>query len=192
MRRLGVHTHRDVSMIADVALIASIFNIRLEDAKIEVGILFELTNFPRAGRVNSTLAECEESLRIRIFLRFVALRQVRSPISEILPCLDIGFVRKLGGALDQGLAAFLTFPVIGTNVLEAHGRGFPLVCGTHYKRSLALILEGLQYIHELLTSGGFLQAVLIKDIFVVEEAVDHGSHRHTEYILIIICNPGTL
>src|SRR5215216_7125617 len=46
MRRLGVHTHRNVSMITDIARIASIFNIWLEDAKIETGIFFKLTDFP--------------------------------------------------------------------------------------------------------------------------------------------------
>ncbi len=61
MRCLGIHAHGNVGVIADIALIASIFNIGLEDAEVETGILFKLTNLPRAGRVNSTLAECEES-----------------------------------------------------------------------------------------------------------------------------------
>ncbi len=42
----SIHADGDISVIADVAGIASILNIGREDAKVKGGILFELADFP--------------------------------------------------------------------------------------------------------------------------------------------------
>src|SRR6185436_19133868 len=83
-------------------------------------------------------------------------------------------------------------PVIRPNVLESHRSGFPLVCGAHHQWSFTVIFEGLQYVHELFASCWFLQAVLVQDVLVVEEPMDHRGHGYTENITIVICNPGAL
>jgi hypothetical protein len=51
-------------------------------------------------------------------------------------------------------------------------------------------LNGIQRGIKLIHSGRFAQAQFVKDILVVDEAVNHGSHRHTELVGTIIGNPG--
>src|SRR3990170_2628503 len=106
-----VHTDGDISVIADIAGIASLLNVGWEDAELELGVFFKLGDFPGAGGVDYPLAEREQALRIRIFHSFKTFGQEGFPIRKILPGLDISCIRKLGSAFDQSQAAFLTLPV---------------------------------------------------------------------------------
>ena len=56
----------------------------------------------------------------------------------------------------------------------------------------AIVFEGFQSGKELFTSGGFINAILVKHILVVEEAMDNGSHRDAEDILAVVGDPGGL
>ncbi len=56
--------------------------------------------------------------------------------------LDIFRIGELARAVDQFLAAFLALPVVGSDVLEAHGGGLPLVVGAENQRNiLAVFLD---------------------------------------------------
>jgi len=182
-------------VVADVALVALFGKRRQEDAHLEgvFNLTFKDGDFPRAGGVDGSLTGGEEGLSVRILDRFEAIGHEGCPGGELFPGLDVGSVGVLASASDEGFATFLAFPVVGTDVLEAHRGGFPLVRGAHTERDVRAVgFDGFEDFEEIVHGGGRLDADFLEGVFVVEEAVDDGSHRNTEDVFAVVGDPGGL
>ena len=81
--RLGVDADADVGVVADVAVVARLRDRRREGVELEIGLLSEGRDVPRAGRIDGGLAEGEEVLRVGVFLRLVAVAHIGRPGREL-------------------------------------------------------------------------------------------------------------
>ena len=87
----------------------------------------------------------------------------------------------------------LAFPVVGADVLEAHGRGLPLVGSPHDDGRIGPVL--LQFVEDLVELGHRLRrrgADLLEGVLVVHEAVNDRRHRHAEGRLAVVGRPRDL
>jgi hypothetical protein len=104
----------------------------------------------------------------------IAVGQVGLPLSQRFKGCDETPLVVANATVDEPEAALFALPVVGADILEAHGGGLPLVVGAHYQGGVVAIgFDGLQKRQELFPGCGLLEAQLVKDVLVVEEAVYH-------------------
>ncbi|MND78704.1 hypothetical protein D3C80_704210 [compost metagenome] len=177
-------------MVGNVAGIAGLLHRRRKGAHFEIGLSLEWRDFPGTCRIDGGAAQREEILAVRIGLGFETVAEIGLPLGERLVGLDPVSIGQLLGAGDQRLAAFLALPVVRTDIVIAHGGGFPLVLGAHRQRDVVAIrLDLVEQCEELVLGLRHFGLQLLERLLVVDEAVDDRCHRHAEGRLAVIGGP---
>ena len=195
-RRRAVRARRvqpdgHVHVVGDMARVARLPHGRPERADREPGPGIEARDLPAPRRIDRRAAGGEQRLALPVAPRPVSLAQVAAPPGQGPEGRDPGLAGELLPARDQGPAALLALPVVRPDIVVAHGRGLPPVAEAERHRNQGAVrAESFENREERCFGLGRFEPEPAKRVPVVEEAVDHRSHRHAEGDRPVIGLPG--
>ena len=174
-----VHPHTDIGVVGKETAITLFGHRRTHDAKIDLA--GEGGNLPGARHVEGGLARSEQLVTGRIIAALATFTEVGTPAGQLVEHLHILRVVQPLLPADQCQTAVLSFPVVGANVLEPQFGGNPALGTTHGQRHITPVgLDLVQHGEELVAGLRQGEPQLTEDLLVIEEAMDHRGHRHTE------------